>query len=240
MSIAGLSAAVVIACVAGIVRGTTGFGGAMVMTPPFALMFGPRFAVPVAMLLEAVIPLAMLWRNARLIRWRVIGPIVGAACATVPVGGYILVTADPIEVRRAIAVTVIVFSLLLLRGWRYAGNHRIGTSVGVGALSGCMLGATSVGAPPVILYLLSGPDQVAVTRANLTLYVVVASLSGFVMLWMRGVADFSVASTCALLAPSYFVGLEIGARLFPRLSEARFRRLTLFLLIAVSSVVLLA
>lgn len=240
MSIAGLGAAVVIACVAGVVRGTTGFGGAMVMAPPFALMFGPRFTVPVVLLLESLVALPMLWQNAGLVRWRLIGPIVAAASLTAPLGGYVLVTADPLEVRRAIAVTVIVVSLLLLRGWRYTGGHRIGTSVGVGALSGCMLGAMSIGAPPVILYLLSGPDRVAVTRANLTLYAVVASMSGLVMLWMRGVVDLSVASKAVLLAPSFFVGLEIGARLFPRLSETHFRRLTLFLLIAVSSAVLLA
>jgi uncharacterized membrane protein YfcA len=39
--------AVAIAFVAGIVRGITGFGGAMVMSPPLALQLSPRVAVPV-------------------------------------------------------------------------------------------------------------------------------------------------------------------------------------------------
>jgi hypothetical protein len=55
-----------------------------------------------------------------------------------------------------------------------------------------MLGAASVGAPPVIIYLLSGPDRVDTTRANLTLYLVVTSAAGLVMLWTHGVLDAAV------------------------------------------------
>ena len=42
-----LIAAAAIAAVAGVVRGITGFGGAMVMAPPLALLLGPKLAVPV-------------------------------------------------------------------------------------------------------------------------------------------------------------------------------------------------
>ena len=38
------------AAIAGIVRGITGFGGAMVMSPPMALLLGPLAAVPVVLL----------------------------------------------------------------------------------------------------------------------------------------------------------------------------------------------
>ena len=43
---------VLIALVGGLVRGTTGFGAAMVMAPVLALLIGPRSAVPVTLLLE--------------------------------------------------------------------------------------------------------------------------------------------------------------------------------------------
>jgi len=232
--------AVVIAAAAGVVRGITGFGGAMVMTPPLALLFGPLLTVPVVLLLEALAAAPMLVQTRRLVRWRVIGPICVIACVTVPLGGYVLVTADPQMLRRAIAAIVIVFSLLLLQGWRYPGSQRLGTSVGLGAVSGVMLGATSIGAPPVILYLLSGPDPVDTTRANLTLYVVVISLAGLIMLWVGSVLDLAAAWVALLLAPGYYGGLLIGVRLYPYFSDTRFRQFTLLLLIAVSSGILLA
>lgn len=229
-----------VAALAGVVRGVTGFGGALVMTPPLALLLGPRLAVPVVLLLECIAAAPMLRQTWRLVTWRMLGPLLAAACVTVPLGGHVLVSADPQVLRRAIAAIVIVFCVLLLRGWRYSGRQRPATSLGLGALSGAMLGATSIGAPPVILYLLSGPDPVATTRANLTLFLVVTSAAGLAMLWRREILDAPAAWTALWLAPAYYLGLLAGVRLFPYLGETRFRQLTLLLLIAVSTGILLA
>jgi uncharacterized membrane protein YfcA len=142
--------------------------------------------------------------------------------------------------RRAVAITVIVFSVILLIGWRYSEQPRLATSVGLGALSGTMLGATSVGGPPVILYLLSGPDPVATTRANLTLYVTVTSVAGLAALWYHDVFNGPAAWASLWLAAPYYLGLVGGTRIFPHLSDTRFRQLTLVILIAVSTAILLA
>jgi hypothetical protein len=234
------AAALAIAAIAGVVRGITGFGGAMVMTPPLALLFGPVLAVPVALMLESFAAAPMLVHTRREVRWRTIGPILASACAAVPLGAYVLVTADPQALRRAIAAIVIVFSLLLLRGWRYSGRQRLGTSIGLGALGGAMMGATSIGGPPVILYLLSGPDPVAITRANLSLFVAASSLAGIATFWAGGLLGAPAALGGLLLAPAYYGGLVAGSRAFARFSDARFRRFTLFLLVAVSTGILIA
>jgi uncharacterized membrane protein YfcA len=235
-----LATAVAIAAVAGIVRGITGFGGALVMTPPLALLFGPALTVPAVLLLESVAAAPMLVQTRRHVRWRAIGPILAAACVTLPLGGYVLATADPHALRRAIAAIVIVFSLLLLRGWRYAGRPRLRTSIGLGALSGAMAGATSIGGPPVILYLLSGPDSIETTRANLTLFVAGVSAAAIAMLWAGGLFGAAAAWMGLVLAPGYYGGLVLGTRAFARFTDTRFRQFTLVLLIAVSVVILLA
>src|SRR6186713_1987738 len=134
--------AMAIAGAAGIIRGITGFGGSMVMTPPLALLFGPQLAVPVVLLLEAFAGAPMMRDALRKATWRVLGPIGVAACITVPLGGYVLVHADQDLLRRGIAAIVFVFALLLLRGARYTGTHGLPSSVALGALSGTMLGAT--------------------------------------------------------------------------------------------------
>jgi uncharacterized membrane protein YfcA len=229
-----------IAIAAGAVRGITGFGGAMVMSPPLALLLGPRVTVPVVLLLESIIAAPMLWQTRERVNWRMIGAILAAACLFVPMGVLVLAVTDPKVTRNAIAITVIVFALLLLRGWRYAGRPRLATSLGLGAISGGMLGATSIGGPPVILYLLSGPDPIETTRANLTLYVTVTSLVGIAMLLQQRIFDAHAAWTSLWLAPAYYAGLVGGIRLFPRFNEQRFRRFTLALLIAVSTGILFA
>lgn len=235
-----LIVALLISGAAGVVRGVTGFGGAMVMSAPLALLLGPRLMVPIVLVLESVVAAPMLWQTRALVNWRLMGAILATACIFVPLGTLILVSLEPQLMRRAVALTVIVFALILLIGWRYSGRPRLATSVGLGALSGTMLGATSVGGPPVILYLLSGPDPVATTRANLTLYVTGTSLAGLAALWHHDVLGGSAAWASVWLAPPYYLGLVGGTRVFPHLSDARFRQLTLMLLIAVSTGILLA
>ena len=229
-----------VAALAGVVRGITGFGGAMVMAPPLALLLGPRLTVPVVLLLESFAAAPQVVQTRGLVRWRVVGPILGATCITVPLGGYVLLAADPQWLRRAIAAIVIVFALLLLRGWRYSGSQRTSTGVALGGMAGAMLGATSIGGPPVILYLLAGPDRIDTTRANLTLFVAGSCLAGCVMLLATGVLDLEAAWTALALAPGYYGGLVAGTRLFARFDDARFRRFTLLLMIAVSSGILIA
>lgn len=235
-----LAIALAIGALAGVIRGITGFGGAMVMSPPLALLLGPLLTVPVVLLLESLAAAPMLVQTRQLVRWRVIGPIIAAACVTVPLGTYILVSVDPQVMRRVIAAVVIVFSLLLLRGWRYSGEQRLATGVGLGAVSGAMVGATSMGGPPVILYLVAGPDPIDTTRANLTYFVGAISLAGVAMMWLSGVLGMRGLWLAAALAPGYYLGMVLGTRLFSRFNDIRFRRFTLVLMMMVSAGILLA
>ncbi len=232
--------AIAIAAVAGTIRGITGFGAAMVMTPPLALLLGPKVAVPVTLLLETFAAAPMLPAAARQARWPVLVPISAAAIVSVPVGTVLLTGADPTFLRRLIAAIVIVFSLMLLSGLRYGGGQRLGTSIGLGALSGTMLGATSIGAPPIILYLLSGPDPVAVSRAGLTLYVVVISATGLVALTAAGAITAPVLAVAALMTPLFVLGVVLGSRLFSKFSDQRFRQFTIGFMLLVSTGVLFA
>ncbi len=235
-----LALAVAIAAIAGVIRGITGFGGAMVMAPPLALLVGPLVTVPVVLLLESIAAAPMLVQTRRLVRPRVIAPIIVMACITVPLGTYLLVSADPQVMRRVIAAVVIVFSLLLLRGWRYAGAQRLATGMGLGAVSGALVGATGMGGPPVILYLLAGPDPIDTTRANLTYFVGAISLAGVTALLLAGVLAAPGLWLALALTPGYYLGMVAGTRLFSRFNDRRFRQFTLVLMMAVSTGILLA
>ena len=61
---------------------------------------------------------------------------------------------------------LLVSALLLLSGWRYMGPRPAVATAGVGMLSGVLMAVSSVGNPPVMLYLLSGGDTAATNRAN--------------------------------------------------------------------------
>ncbi len=225
--------AVGIVAAAGIVRGTTGFGGAMLMTPVLSALIGPVPAVATALILETAAALVMFPDAIPKARWRILSFLIAPAVVTVPLGGYVLLTVDPAIARKMIAAVVIVFSMMLLLGLRYTGSPRAITSIALGGLVGALLGATSVGAPPVILYLLSGPDPSAVTRANLTVFVTAISIIGILMLAAAGAITMSTGFLAGGLIIPFLLSTWLGGKLFARLSDHGVRRLALILMLCV-------
>jgi uncharacterized protein len=239
MSIWIFLAAIPLALVSGFMRGVTGFGGAMVMTAPLAMLVGPQRAVVATLALEAFAALNMLPGAVRAATMRTVVPLCVAACLTVPIGGYLLTALEPELIRRLIAATVLVFSFIMLAGFRYKGRPRTSTSIALGGVSGVLVSATSVGAPPVILYLLSGPDSAATTRANLNIFLVVMSTAALIALLFHGALDTTAGMLALGLGPFFFAGAWLGNRVFPRIDERRFRRYTLLFLICLSSILLI-
>lgn len=235
-----LATVLAIGAVGGFVRGVTGFGAAMVMAPPLALLVGPTVTVPLVLLLEGFAAGPILREAARRAHWRVLRPILFTTALFVPLGTWLLTSLDPAWTRRVIAAVVLSFSLVLLAGLRWQGRYRRSTGASLGALSGTMLGATGIGGPPVILYLLSGPADAATTRANLAVFVAIASVIGISVMALRGVVSLPTVALSACMAPLFVGGVLLGARAFAHLSEQRFRRATILLMLAVSAYVLLA
>ena len=231
-------AVIVVVALAGFMRGITGFGGAMLMAPPLSLLIGAVPTVVTALILETAAALVMFPDALPKINKRVLLYLTLPACFTVPIGGYLLVTLDPLIARKIISMVVAVCSLILLCGLRYTGSHRPATSMILGGIVGVMLGSTSVGAPPVILYLLSGPDPQAVTRANLTVFVTAISVIGLVMLFAAGAFTTQLTMSAFSLCIPYMATTWLGGTLFSRMSEVGVRRLALGFMLAMSIVTL--
>src|SRR5215470_3617676 len=115
-------AAIAIVIVAGLVRGTTGFGGAMLMTPVLSVLYPPVNAVVIALLLETAAALVMFPDAVPKARSRTLLYLTLPAVFTVPLGGYLLLTLDPSVARKVISGVVILFSSMLLFGFRYHGT----------------------------------------------------------------------------------------------------------------------
>lgn len=233
------AAVIATVAIAGIMRGTTGFGGAMLMAPPLSVLIGPVPTVVTALMLETTAALVM-FRDA----WpRINKPILlyltVPACFTVPIGGYFLITIDPLIGRKVIAAVVVIFSIMLLSGLRFSSAPRRGVSILLGTVVGILLGATSVGAPPVILYLLSGPDPQVVTRANLAVFVTIISALGLAMLVAAGAVTMQLTLSVLLLCIPCLMGIWGGSVLFARLSDTGVRRFALVFMLSMGALSLM-
>ena len=220
---------------AGFIRGYLGFGSGMLMAPVFAILYGPLAAVVMVLLLDLDATAQLLPSVHRLIEWRLfVIPMSLAAAVCMPVGTWILMSLDGDLMTRGIAGVVLVFVLLLMTGWRYGGPKRLAITLGVGMLSGVLIAATSLGNPPVMLYLLSGSDAAATNRANFTGYFALTLVTVLAMMLLRQVLVWDAALRAALLFPLFAAGTWMGARYFARSNERAYRHLAFGFMLCVA------
>lgn len=142
--------ALAVATVAGTMRGFAGFGSGMLM--------------------ESAVTVQMMPGVRRRIDWRFVAPMVLSAMVLMPLGSWLLVTIDAEIVSRMMAAIVVGFVVILWTGWRYEGAKPLPVTLAIGGLSGVMMAGTSLGNPPVLIFMLSSRDSAACNRANMTAY----------------------------------------------------------------------
>jgi len=123
LTVSFLTAAVV-AVFAGMVRGFSGFGAAMVMTPAFSALYGPAIGISLCLLLEIAVALPLLPRALKYVDWRRIGTILAAAIVGAPIGNLVLTQVAPEPMRWTISFIVLGAVALLASGWRFRGRPR--------------------------------------------------------------------------------------------------------------------
>ena len=232
--------ALAVTAIAGLMRGYSGFGTAILLAPIYSVLWGPRGGVPVMLVMELFVSMQLLPKALGQADRRVILPIGGAAVLCTPIGAFILLTADQDLLRRFIGGFVLVFGLLLMSGWRYHGSRPLSLNVAVGTVAGLLKGATGMSGPPVILYLLAGPEEARRHRANLILFFATIAVISVIPPALAGLIGWGVVAKLLLLLPVLLLCVPVGARLFHVVPESWYRRLALGLLIFTGAFTLLA
>ncbi len=227
---ATLTLLIVTTFIAGLARGFSGFGAALIFMPVASALIGPRLAAPVILIIDAVTTLGLVPDAFRRADRREVAVMSVGALVGVPTGVYLLTHLDPLTIRRAIIGICAALLVLLLTGWRYHGRPKAPLTIGVGALSGLFSGASQVGGPPVIAYWLGGAIPANIVRANIVLYFEVSTALTLINFLIGGLFVSALVPLCLMTAPVYGIGLWAGTRLFGVASEATFRRICLCLI----------
>jgi len=232
--------ALVIASLAGLARGFTGFGAAMILVPGLSFVMAPTQAVVVLFLLGLFNAFQMVPDAIRRARWVDIGPMSITAVLFIPIGTALMIWIDPLLLRRLIGAVVVSVALVMLSGWRYVGRRTLTSNIAVGGACGVMQGMTGIGGPPVIFYLLaSGDRSVAENRAGFIALFAAMQISGVPSVWVGGLLNWDAFWISCILAPIYAAATGLGARLFDPGRETLYKRLTLGFLVAMGAAALL-
>ncbi len=224
--------ALLIGCVAGLVRGLSGFGAGLVMVPLLLLVAPPEDVVPasvLAILFGSLPQLPAAWREADR---RFVGWIGAAALAALPFGTWVLLAAPAEGLKRGIGVFVVLSSLALAgaRSWRARPSTARHLAVGAGC--GLAAGAVGLPGPPIVLYLLACRLPAAAARGTLITFFVGLGLAQLAGLAAAGMVDLRVLALAAALTPGMVLCGWAGGRIFRRTGDRHYRALAVLLLLA--------
>jgi uncharacterized membrane protein YfcA len=235
----GVWALAVSAClVAGVVRGFTGFGFALILVTAVAVLAPPAEIIPISLVLDLFAGLRLLPHVRADVDRRGTVLMVLAALPAIPLGALVLVMLSEEAMRLGIGVTVLIATLAIAAGIGLKRVPGTGLKLATGAAMGMLSGAAGIPGPPLILLYLSSPLPVATLRATAVAVFLAIDAAALAVLAVYGLIDADLLLRCAVLLPLVEIGQRLGHRLYGIAEPAAVKRaaLALLLLLAVVAI----
>ena len=231
-------AAVVLALLAGVVRGFTGFGYAVIVVLGLNLLMAPQAALATAILLDLACCLGLLRQAAAQCHRPLLARLVIGMVLALPLGLW-AISWLPAGIMSQLVGGISLLGGLLLLLDRPLPQLAQRFAISAGIASGLAMTTASAGGPPLMLYLLNQPLPAAVQRATAILFFALCSSAVLLGLMAAGLITGEVLQMAALMLLPSLVGNQLGQWLFRRYRPSGFRRAVAPLLMILSVWVLL-
>ncbi|RMF38893.1 MAG: sulfite exporter TauE/SafE family protein [Alphaproteobacteria bacterium] len=208
---------------AGLSRGFTGFGTAMIFIPLAAIHLPPVTVVVVMHLIDIWASLLLTRRALGETRIRPVLILIAGVCIGLPLGFIALQNLDPIAFRWLAPALVLAALAALISGWRYRREPGDPLTFAIGIGSGLTGGLVGMVGPPVVLFFLGSAERAVRMRAAFILFLLLATPAGLVVFWLRGALGREALAYGILLAPIFVLCVLAGARLFRMAGERDYR-----------------
>ena len=218
---------------AAFVTGLAGFAFAILAAAVWLHFLAPAQAAALIVAFGLIVQGVSVWKLRAAIQWRRLAPFLIGGIIGVPIGGEILRWTAPGNLRIAVGVLLVLFSLWNFFRPSFASMPRawVVADGAVGVVNGVIGGATGLaGIAAVIWCSLRGwppAEQRAVFQPS--------GVAVFLMtaLWLGGTGMIGVDTAGLFLIglPALALGTWAGLKLFGKLDDAMFRRVVLALLL---------
>ena len=166
----GLLYVALAALTAGIVRGFSGFGTAMIFLPVAGKYFEPVTAIIILTIMDLCGPALIVPRALRDAYKPDLFRLIGGMILTLPIALYFLLNMETELFRYIVSILALILVFVLAMGWRFEGQLHNGALIGLGGVAGVSGGIAGVPGPPVILFYMASTHPVKVIRANNLLF----------------------------------------------------------------------
>lgn len=138
---------------AAFIRGITGFGFSLILAPVLLLIMNPTSVVVVNLLLGLLSNILVLSYSLKKVNLKKILPMVMSSSLGIPLGAWIITLAAPSTLKILIGGVTVSSAVILALGFNKAfTQEKLACSV-AGFLSGILSSSTSLGGPPVVLFM---------------------------------------------------------------------------------------
>lgn len=219
---------------AGIIRGFSGFGFALLTIISISFVLPPATIVPAMFILEVAAGIHLLpsiWRH---IHWRSISLIVGFATICTPLGVYFLANMPAEYMRMSLAVIVFITAAALMAGFQLKRMPTKLETSATGATAGLLNGALGIGGPPIIVFFLGSPLALEAGRASIIAAFLIMDLVGLPALFAFGLLTQDAIMLALVSLPALVAGIYIGSRLIGHMSELVARKVVLGVLMVMA------
>ena len=223
------------ALLAGLVRGFSGFGTAMVFLPIASQYLTPFEAIASLAIMEFFGTFAVMrksWSDADKVDLARL--VVGMTIVT-PFALLLLAKVGADFYRYSVSILSLFLLVLVGSGIRYKGKLNPLVIFSVGGLGGLTGGLTGIPGPPVILLYIASSHPISVIRANNLLFLYFFDVCVVLIFALSGVLTLKIFLLGSILALPNFLGNFIGAKLFDPEKTNQYRMFA-YIIIAIAAI----
>ena len=223
--------AILVILLAGLVQGLAGFGFSQFALPLLVLVMGTQELIPIMVVLSLFLNMFLVHELRKNVQLKRIWPLMIGGALGIPFGTYLLLIADTSVMKLLIGLVILIFGLALLFEVRKTVKNEKLAMLPIGFAGGILNGSVSMSGPPLIIFFSNQEMNKQEFRANLIaffMFINLVTLPGFLY---TGLLTTDVITASGILLPGMILGDFAGSRLALKIDEARFKKLTMILII---------
>ena len=223
--------------IATIFRSAFGFGESLIAVPLLALWLPLNVAVPLSVLVSVTIAGVVVVQDWRKIHFRSAGGLIFYTLIGIPLGIWLMQSAEERIVKVILGLIIIIFSIYLLIGKPLSElkTNSFPWLFGCGFLAGILGGAYGLNGPPLVIYGAKKRWSAQHFRATLQGYFLIASMIGIIGYWLAGLLVPSVIRYYLFSIPVLLPAVLIGRMINHRLHGDKFFRYVYVVLLGIGT-----
>ena len=219
---------------ASLVRGFSGFGFSASSVSLLSFILPPKEIVPIILLLEIIASFFMIPSIWNKINWKFVIYLLFGVTLGTPIGVKLLSILEPKLMHIVISITVIIFAMLLLKGYKNKKlNHNL-SKFFVGAVAGAANGFGTLAGLPIALYFLVISVEPAVIRASIAALFFFTDSYALILTYFSGLLDLSFIFRTLPVILIVPIGVFMGTKLFKGSTKESYKKYVLYFLIVIS------